>query len=286
VIERPSAARYNDQKRNQAWKNLLFVNIYGWKERARLDSIPSGTGRDSMDITPFILVIGLTLLVAAVLSFSTIKRILMIRRTPTTWINALPTAGQVEVSGQVGKAVTYSPIANTKCVLWQVEVEEERTSRSGKNQRTSWHTVCKKSSMDRFDVSDETGTVKIDPDGAELILHKDFYEASGLFQTLDPQTVEGLENLGVNASSFLGINRTLRVSERSISPGEKIYVLGGVQSTDEGKVITAAKGSSFVIGDRSEEEVLKELYFNAALRGFGPLVVGGAIILFGIFYGR
>jgi hypothetical protein len=224
---------------------------------------------------PF-LIMGVAILVAVMLSYSTVRKIIHIRRTPTCCIGALPSEGWVEVAGQTGNATTRSPITGTVCVLWQVEIQEQRSSGKGSH----WVTVYKGTSTECFYVIDETGKVLVDPSRADLVLRDDVKRTWGLFQTLDTQTITAVESLGVGTTNFLGLHKKLRVYERYIYPGESIFVLGGLQGSDRDKAIRSVGGNLFVISDRSEADVLKALYGRAAIRVLLPILMGGIVIGF------
>ena len=57
-----------------------------------------------------------------------IGQIMRMRRVPTLPIAALPNGVEAEVVGRAGGRVDSSPISETPCVLWQVEVQEYRGS--------------------------------------------------------------------------------------------------------------------------------------------------------------
>jgi hypothetical protein len=229
-----------------------------------------------MNTTILILILGLAALVGIVISFSSIKKIIQIRRTPTCWISALPMEGPVEIVGQTGSKTTRSPITSTECVLWQVEVKEQRSS--GKS--SHWVTIFKETSTETFDVLDETGKVQVNPSGADLVLIDDVKESSGWLQSLDSQTLTAVERLGIETTGFLGLKKTLQVYERYVSPGENIYVLGEIQGSDGYKAIASAGGSPVIISDRSERELLTTLYGRVALWILVSIAVGGGLIFY------
>lgn len=220
--------------------------------------------------------IGLALLVGLAMAFARIQRILRIRRTPTCWINALPYDGEVEITGTAGQPVTQSPITKANCAYWQVEVKEER---SNGNSRT-WHTIFKQSSEVVFQIQDGTGFASVLPAGATLVLNDDFEKSSGFLNSLDPETLNAVQGLGVPTTGFLGLKRSLKVTEKVISPGDSIYVLGQVDTGSGTKTIKAAGPDSLIISDRSEQQLLSGLYREVALLILGLPAVIGLVVLF------
>src|SRR4051812_26854620 len=81
---------------------------------------------DMVDFLPLILL--LLLAAFAFILLKPLKQIIRLRHVPTLPIAALPSSGQVEVIGRAGGNAVRSPIADTACVLWHVEVQEYRGS--------------------------------------------------------------------------------------------------------------------------------------------------------------
>jgi hypothetical protein len=231
-----------------------------------------------MNTQPWILLtlIGLALLVGLAAAYQRIQRILRIRRTPTCMINALPYDGEVEIAGTVGVPVSQSPITRTECAYWQVEVKEERSS--GKSR--TWHTIFKQSSDVVFQVQDGTGYVSVLPTDAVLVLNDDFQKSSGFLNALDAETLAAVQRLGVETTGFLGLKKSLKVTEKVIVPGDSIYVLGQVDTGSGTKVIQAAGRNSLIISDRSEQALLSGLYLEVALMILGlPAVIGLVVLI-------
>jgi len=204
-----------------------------------------------MNIQTIVTIAVLAVLGGLLVSIPLIQKIINIRRTPTTWISALPDTGHVEVTGKVGQKSFPSPINKSPCVLWQVEVKEERKSNKG----TSWHTVYKQGSGEPFDLSDDTGTVQVRPANADLILND-----VSVSDRLDLDQKEKLEEFGIKLTGFLGSEKKFRVYESLVAPEEQIYVVGGIQTRDGTKLFAAREGAPLFISDRGESGLLGALY--------------------------
>src|SRR5436190_22710252 len=115
----------------------------------------------------FLLLILLAVLAAfGFILLKPLAQIIRIRRVPTLPIAALPTTGQVEVIGRAGGRVVPSPISDTPCVLWQVEVQEYR----GSSHNRRWVTIRKQTSGQPIEIDDGTGRIRAVLAGAELVL--------------------------------------------------------------------------------------------------------------------
>jgi hypothetical protein len=228
-----------------------------------------------MNTDTLILVVGFLVLVGLAISYKTLLKIYRILSTPTCNINALPWTGTVEVVGQAGDKTCQSPISMQACVLWQVEVQEK--VQRGRNSR--WVTVYQDCSKEPFEVSDETGKISIKPTGAEIVLHNDLKDSSGLFSGLDPQSLTYVHKLGLETTNILGLRNTMRIYERYVSTQETIYIMGVISNADAQKTITSGIGSSFIISDRSERGLLVKFFGRVALNVFFTILIGGPIIL-------
>jgi E3 Ubiquitin ligase len=170
------------------------------------------------------------ILVAVLLAFGFImlkplRQIIRIRRVPPLPIAAVPTTGQVKVIGRAKGSILLSPISDTSCVLWHVEVQEYRgTGKSGR-----WVTILKQTSGQSIQIDDDTGRILVVPAGAELVLDDDLRASRGLFGNMTPQVAAALERMGISLRSVLGMKRALRVREQLLLPGEQIYALGLVE---------------------------------------------------------
>src|ERR1700690_2696760 len=95
---------------------------------------------DSISFLVLMLAIaGFALVPALIRTYHNIKEAIRIRRTPTYNITALPPEGLVEVVGKAEQNNSNSPITQTACVFWQVQVEELQSS--GKS--SHWVTIYK-----------------------------------------------------------------------------------------------------------------------------------------------
>ncbi len=224
------------------------------------------------------LIFGVVLCAAQVYScYPNLRQIVYIRRTPAGYISAFPYEGQVKVSGKAGAAAAESPITHTSCAFWQVEIQR-RTG--GKTPR--WKTIYSRTSTQPFEVSDEASRIFVQPEGAVLILNDDLSQSSGLTKSLDQQTLDAVQGLGVDTTGFLGLQRTLRVAERWIKPGEDVFALGQIKIVDGRRQIAALDKGPLIIADRPEALLLRWLTARVALRL--ALIPMGYLFICWLFY--
>jgi hypothetical protein len=153
--------------------------------------------------------------------FQMLQRKRLIENTPTSKIRGAA-LGLVEVNGlATGPYTIPSPITGIPCyyyrsVAWQLK-------RSGKNEH--WEKVADESLHVPFYVDDNTGMLLVDPQGAEMDIHRDFCElySNSLFSS----------NIGVpsNVAGFLGrhgvdCDKKTKVEEFCIKPKNSLFILG------------------------------------------------------------
>ncbi|HEU4401043.1 MAG TPA: GIDE domain-containing protein, partial [Candidatus Polarisedimenticolia bacterium] len=106
-----------------------------------------------------------------VYGFMLIRKERLIENIPRSRIRSVA-MGLAEISGRARQETPLmSPHAGLPCVYYRYLIEEERRSGRG---RTRWETVESGASSQPFQVEDETGAIRIDPDGAETILERDY----------------------------------------------------------------------------------------------------------------
>ena len=224
-----------------------------------------------MDFLPLVLLLVLTAF--GYVLFAPLRQIVQFRRIPMLPIAALPKSGQVKAMGRAGGSLIRSPILDTPCVLWQLEVQEYRGS--GKNGQ--WVTLLKQASSPPIEIDDGTGRVWAVPSGAELVLDDDLRAAHGLFGNMTPQIEAAVERLGVSLRGVLGFRRSLRVRERLIVPGEQIFALGLAEEAAGQLRLCSTHDAPLILSDRSEQALLRRLYREVAISLFCALVAVGFI---------
>jgi hypothetical protein len=152
--------------------------------------------------------------------FSMLSRKRLIENTPSSKIRSAA-MGLVEVSGLASGPYTITaPITGLPCYLHRSLAWEMR--QQGKN--SQWVKVADETLHVPFFLDDNTGRVLIDPQGAEMDIHRDFCEEfnHSFFSTAEtPANVAGfLLRYGVNSG------HRIKVEEYCIKPKNALFVLG------------------------------------------------------------
>jgi hypothetical protein len=92
-----------------------------------------------------------------------LREIHRLRRAARVPIGLLPPTGVVEVSGQASGTDLRSPLTDTPCIFWQVEVEAYRSS----GRHGTWITIFDRASSAPVTIDDGTAQVQILPGQAE-----------------------------------------------------------------------------------------------------------------------
>ena len=152
--------------------------------------------------------------------FKMLQRKRLILNTPTSKIRSA-SLGLVEVNGlAVGPYTLTAPITGMPCYFYRTQAWELR--KSGKN--NEWQQVADESLHVPFYLDDNTGRLLINPQGAELDLHRDFHEEfshSIFFEKEMPDRVrQFLMRYAVS------VERKVRVDEYCIKPKNFLFILG------------------------------------------------------------
>jgi len=186
------------------------------------------------------------------------------RKTPTTRVRDL-TPGFRELKGKVAASgeLLRSPLTKSRCVFFELKVEEERTSRSGGSSSTNWHTVVEDRQTAGLMLDDGTGQCPVDIADAELMFEPDTQRKSGILNDAPPEVETTLqERYGISSEGAL-FNKSMRYTETVLKPGEMLYVLGTAVPRGNGLTMEKA-GDLFIIGDRTEG-VIAGKFSSAAL---------------------
>ena len=153
--------------------------------------------------------------------FRFLQRKRLILNTPASKIRSAA-MGLVEINGlAVGPYTMLAPITGVPCyyfhaMAWQWQQE-------GRNSK--WVKVADESLHVPFFLDDNTGRVLVNPQGAEMDIHRDFHDEFGtsLFSS-------GLE-IPVNISSFLAshgvsTDKKIKIDEYCIKPKNALFILG------------------------------------------------------------
>jgi E3 ubiquitin ligase len=153
--------------------------------------------------------------------FRVLQRKRLILNTPTSKIRSA-SMGLVEISGlAVGQKTLSAPITGVPCYYYRTVAWQPK--QSGKNEE--WVIVAEETLHVPFYLDDNTGRVLIDPQGAEMDIHRDFHEEFG--NSLFSSRIETPANVSIFLSRH-GVSgeRKTKIDEYCIKPKNALFVLG------------------------------------------------------------
>jgi hypothetical protein len=165
--------------------------------------------------------------------FCLLQRKRLILDTPASKIRSA-SLGLVEVSGlAIGPYTMIAPITGVPCFYYRTTAWQWQ--QRGKN--SEWVKVADESLHIPFFIDDNTGRVLVNPQGAEMDIHRDFHEE---FST---SMFSGNLQIPSNIFTFLArnsvsTNQKLKVEEYCIKPKNCLFILGTL-AQNSGLSVTA-----------------------------------------------
>jgi hypothetical protein len=153
--------------------------------------------------------------------FRLLQRKRLILNTPASKIRSAA-MGLVEINGlAVGPYTLTAPITGVSCyychsTAWQLQ-------QRGKN--SQWVKVAEERLHVPFFLDDNTGCLLVDPQGAEMDIHRDFHDEFGTF--LFSSRMEIPSNIsGFLARHGVSTDKKIKVEEYCIKPKNALFILG------------------------------------------------------------
>jgi hypothetical protein len=153
--------------------------------------------------------------------FRLLQRKRLILNTPASKIRSAA-MGLVEINGlAVGPYTMTAPVTGVPCYYFHTTAWQWQ--QRGKN--SQWVKVADERMHVPFFLDDNTGRMLVDPQGAEMDIHRDFHDEFGT--SLFSSTME----IPSNISSFLirhgvSTNKKIKVEEYCIKPKNSLFILG------------------------------------------------------------
>lgn len=239
-------------------------------------------------------VAGVIFIVMGVLSK---KKLNVMKETPT--VKAAEVAQHADPAGTnrieiFGVAECESPLVapgtGTRCLYYRHNVErqvERRVTDSEGNYHTErdWDTVCDNKSSMPFTIRDETGVVRVVPDGAEFVAQITMNDQIGSYGYKEYEAMQQSGGGGIlggvlNTAMDIAVGTSVpvyRTSEWIVPVGQNVYVNGVVYQTPAGPEIRDSKGP-FIVSFKSEEGLSKKYTWHTVLWSvFGVLFSASGI---------
>lgn len=166
-----------------------------------------------------------------------------------------------------------TPDEAVPCVFYSYKLECHKQGSGSSSGH--WSTVESRQDQVPFTLTDSTGTVTVDPEGAD-------FDAP----VVNEQRVlpEGLSRLSVSLGRDISINlgsRPYRMKTSAVKLDQELYVLGHADRDDAGQLRIVKGADKFFISTKSEKDLLRGLGLASKLYWLlgAALLVTGIVIL-------
>ena len=201
--------------------------------------------------------------------------------TMTTAVRDLMEGQHAEIKGVASCDQPLTPpYSEIPCVHYSYKLQRrERSSSSSGSTSYTWRTIDSGSAQVPFSLTDTTGTVTVDPEGAAM-------DASIVVKRPvkpgDPTKgiPEGLLKTIVTAAAAMA-QSPHRVEVRAVTLNQDLYVLGDVLRGPDGELRVGKGANKFLISTKSEEQLVRSIGRMSMLLYFlgSAMVIGGMVIL-------
>ena len=171
--------------------------------------------------------------------------------TPVRAIAEAPPGAMTRLRGRVEahRRTLEAPLSGRPCVYFQVIVEEHQSR--GKSRM--WVEIFRDEEDVEFSLRDASGVARVRMDDPHVIVVHDHQTRSGTFDDLTPAEAAFLAQVGVEGTTSLGFNRSLRYREGALEIGEEITALGVIREGEGGadRVLEAPATGPLVLTDHA-----------------------------------
>lgn len=215
--------------------------------------------------------------------------------------------GPLEVTGTATPTEDADPftaaVSRTECLVCEIRAQRYESDRTGGD----WQTLESRTTVRPFVVESSVGDVRVEPDGASLVLDDEVVafvgrgeDATGytqaFFDAVGVQRRSGSIDVGITDIAYGG---KYRVREARVDVGEDVYVAGHARTNDDAvggyggpdAVVRALPdrsltqrlfGFPFVVGDGGERAVRRHFLRRGAVLALVGLGCVGAVAVFGL----
>jgi HEAT repeat protein len=187
------------------------------------------------------------------------RRTATLAATPFSKVDRLKRAPQqlCKVQGRViaQEELIRSPLGRRDCVYYRFVVQEQRTVHSQNGSHTTWVNVVDDKQSIAVCIEDDTGSVRVPLDEADVTLKSAESQQTGMFRD-PPERLRRLlaERYGRSTQGLL-FNKTMRYIESVLEDGANIIVVGEVANRRGGLVFRKSEQVGLIVSDKSDEQI-------------------------------
>ncbi len=211
---------------------------------------------------------------------------LTMSQTPTTPIDDLKELQHAEIKGVAScDQPLEAPYSNVSCVFYSYALQRRERSRSSSGSTSyTWRTIDSGAARVPFTLTDSTGSVTVDPEGASVdapvVVKRPVRSGDSIESLPDGPLKTVLSGVSMLATT------PHRVTVRAVPVDRELYVLGDVQRGADRELQVAKGENKFFISTRSEEQLAKSFGRKSVLFYFlGAVFVIGAVVVLAIAMG-
>lgn len=181
--------------------------------------------------------------------------------------------GPLEITGAATPADDSTPftaaVSRTRCLVCEIQAQKYESDQHG----GSWNTIESRTSARPFIVESPVGDIRVEPDGAKLVLDEEIVASVGRGEEATGHMAAFFDAVGVKRRAGnldvgvtdIGYGNKYRVREARVDVDEDVYIAGHATTDDE--TIGGYGGPDAVVREQGDRSVSQRLF------GF-PFVVG------------
>lgn len=197
----------------------------------------------------------LSFIIALALSYSSIRNILHVLKASAIDDNFYSPETPEKLSGTITENTIKSPLTQTACALWQIQV----FVKAGKHTRK----IFEQTSTTPFTISAEGEKIRLHPEGAELLMHdytankwtNGFMGNPFHFKKMDHTILSAIREMGVEINEFTELGG-VQVVENHLMAGDDVFAAGRMEFEEGMKSMHGDETNLLVISNWREKEYL------------------------------
>jgi hypothetical protein len=194
--------------------------------------------------------------------FATIGNFLQAYKTQPSSIKLLPEHGSACAIGTPSGKALISPISGKPCVFWEIEIRTyEWFPESLRFKPTYWKTICRVSSINKFEIADDTGKVMVSPETIFII--------GGSFRFINETSIPKLRKLGIKTKD---LGSFTKIRESIIVKDKPIMVWGTVSMDGKKKILKYTHKIPLLISRNNLKTSRLDLFYDL-ITAMGPFLM-------------